>query len=94
MDIRTKLKSKPDVLTEFNTKLESLGITSDNETEYNTMTLSVRDEKYYLVTPEFPKITTETIDDAISKISYEIDPNQCSDFEIPFNSILKKLKND
>ena len=45
MDIRTKLKSKPDVLTEFNTKLESLGITSDNETEYNTMTLSVRDEK-------------------------------------------------
>lgn len=94
MDIRTKLKSKPDVLTEFNTKLESLGITSDNETEYNTMALSVRDEKYYLVTPEFPKITTETIDDAISKISYEIDPNQCSDFEISFNSILKKLKND
>ncbi len=94
MDIRTKLKSKPDVLTEFNIKLESLGITTDNEAEFNSMTLSVRDEKYYLVTPEFPKITTETIDNAISKISYEIAPNQCSDFEIPFNSIITKLKND
>jgi len=90
-DIRTQLEPKQEILIEFNLKLESLGISADNEAEYNTMTLSVRDEKYYFVTPDFPKITTETIDNAISKVSYEIAPNQCTAFEIPFNSIITEL---
>lgn len=91
LDIRTQLKTKEEILSEFNLKLESLGISTDNEAEYNTMTLSVRDEKYYFITPEFPKITTETIENAISKVSYEIAPNQCTAFEIPFNSIITEL---
>ena len=90
-DIRSQLESKQEVLIEFNLKVESLGISPDNEAEYNTMTLSVRDEKYYFVTPDFPKIKTETIDNAISKVSYEIAPNQCTAFEIPFNSIITEL---
>lgn len=90
-EIKTQLEPKQEVLIEFNLKLESLGISADNEAEYNTMTLSVRDEKYYLVTPDFPKITIETIDNAISKVSYEIAPNQCTAFEIPFNSIITEL---
>lgn len=90
-DIRTQLEPKQEILIEFNLKLESLGISADNEAEYNTMTLSVLDEKYYFVTPDFPKITTETIDNAISKVSYEIAPNQCTAFEIPFNSIITEL---
>lgn len=90
-EIRSLLVFNEEILTEFNLKLESLGISIDNETEYNITTISVQDEKYYFVTPDFPKITTKKIDDAISKVSYEIAPNKCTTFEISLKSIINEL---
>jgi len=90
-EIRQHIENREDILFEFNTKLESLGISPDDESEYNITSFTVRSEKYYFIAPEFPKITPDSIDNAISKVSYEIAPNDCAAFEISFNSILTEL---
>jgi len=94
LEIRKLLEKNEEDLIEFNLKLESLGIPPDTEEDYNSITLTVRDEKYFIITPEFPKITSDTIDIAISKVSYEIAPSQCTAFETTFNSIITEIQNE
>jgi len=68
-----------------------MGITPELEEEYNKTGYSVRSKTYYHITEKFPKITSSMISDTISKVSYEISPNNCNAFEITFESILKDI---
>jgi len=90
-EIRTILKDKEELLFDFNQKLEYLGISSNMESEYNKIGYAVRKEYYYDVNDKFPKITSGLINEAISKVSYEITPNKCTDFEIDITDILKEI---
>lgn len=93
-EIRLLLLDSIDILKEFNLKLESLGITPETEEEYNNVGYVVRDEKYYQVTDEFPKIISSMVSEAVSKISYEISPIEFEKFEIEYNCLKKELLND
>ncbi len=93
-EIRLLLNKDIDVLKEFNLKLESLGIISETEEEYNNVGYVIRNEKYYQVTDEFPKITSSMVNEAVSKISYEISPIEFGKFEIEYNYLKNKLLND
>ncbi len=90
-EIRTILKDKEELLFDFNQKLEYLGISSNMESEYNKIGYAIRKEYYYDVNDKFPKITSGLINEAISKVSYEITPNKCTDLEIDITDILKEI---
>ncbi len=92
-DIRNILKYSDDLLSHFNQKIEYLGVSSDTEPEYNKTGYAVRKEAYYDVTDEFPKITLDSINDAISKVSYEIAPNLCNEYKLAFEDVIKEINN-
>jgi hypothetical protein len=75
-------------------KLESLGVVPDTEEEYNNISYIVRDEKYYLISNEFPKIIKSMINEEISKVSYEISPIEFEKYEVDYNCLKKELLND
>jgi hypothetical protein len=93
-DIRLLLNGDIDLLNNFNVKLINLGIYSELEEEYNEIGYRIRDEKYYKVTSEFPKITALMVDESISKISYGIDLGYCINFETTFTEILNEILDD
>lgn len=92
-DIRNILKYSDDLLSDFNQKIEYLGISTDTEPEYNKKGYAIRKETYYNVTDDFPKITLDSIDNAISKVSYEIAPNLCNEYKLAFEDIIKDINN-
>lgn len=92
-EIRIILNLSIGLKNEFNLKLESLGLTPETEEEYDKTGYIIRSEFYYRVTDKFPKITPDTIVDAVSRVSYEIAPSDCKDFEIGFTTILNELSN-
>ncbi|MCF8714416.1 PD-(D/E)XK motif protein [Joostella atrarenae] len=93
-DIRLLLNSDIDLLNVFNVKLINLGVFPELEVEYNEIGYLIRDEKYYNVTSEFPKITALMVNESISKISYGIDLGYCINFEITFTEILNEILDD
>jgi hypothetical protein len=93
-DIRMLLNSEIDLLNIFNVKLINLGVLPELEDEYNEIGYSVRGEKYYDVTSEFPKITALMVNESISKISYGIDLGYCLNFETTFTEILNEILDD
>ncbi len=88
VDIRAYLNNYSDLLNAFNQKLESLGITSEIEEEYNITSVDIINEKYYKVENNFPRIIQGMVDEAISNISYEVNLNECIQFEVPFENVL------
>ena len=90
-EIRKIFTVNDELLSDFNQKLDYLGVSSNMESEYNKIGYVVRKEYYYDVNKEFPKITSDLINDAISKVSYEINPRKCTEFEIEFTDILKEI---
>jgi hypothetical protein len=91
--IRNLLKINQNLISEFNAKLETLGITSDIEEEYNKTSYNIRNEIYYKVTDDFPKITSLLVHEAISKITYQITPAFCKNYIVESDFILKELLN-
>lgn len=93
-DIRMFLNIDLELINIFNAKLITLGILPEVEDEYNEIGYSVREEKYYDVTTEFPKITTLMVSESISKISYDVDLSNCINFETSFTEILNEILDD
>lgn len=92
-DIRSILQAFPLLLDDFNLKLSDLGISRDLESEYDKTSYNIRNITYYQVTDDFPKIISSMADRAISHISYEISPNECSEFEISSDTLIKEVLN-
>lgn len=93
-DIRVFLNSDIDLLNVFNVKLINLGVFPELEDDYNEIGYRIRDEKYYNVTSEFPKITALMVNESISKISYGIDLGYCINFETTFTEIINEILDD
>lgn len=92
-EIRNTLRAFPLVIEEFNLKLSHLGISTDLESEYDKTAYNIRKITYYQVTDDFPRITSSMVDRAITHISYEIAPNECSEFEISSETVIKEVLN-
>jgi hypothetical protein len=93
-DIRLFLNKDIELIHTFNAKLITLGILPEVEDEYDEIGYSVREEKYYNVNSEFPKITALVVNESISKISYDIDLGYCMNFETSFTEILNEIIDD
>jgi hypothetical protein len=93
-DIRLFLNKDIELIHTFNAKLITLGILPEVEDEYDEIGYSVREEKYYNVNSEFPKITALMVNESISKISYDIDLGYCMNFETSFTEILNEIIDD
>lgn len=93
-EVRNYIVKDIALLNEFNLKLISLGITPETEEEYNAIGYIVRDEKYYQVSEEFPKITKSMVKEEISKISYAITPLEFEKYEVEYNYLKKELLNE
>ena len=91
--IRETLKLYPLLINDFELKLSYMGISSDLESEYNKTSYNIRNISYYRVTDGFPRIISSMVDKAISHISYEISPNECSVFEISSETVFKEILN-
>jgi hypothetical protein len=90
-EIRKQLNT--DILIQFNEKLEYLGINPETEEEYNSISYSIGFERTYHITDNFPKIVRSNLNDALSAVSYEIEPKLCAEFEIDINLIFNHLTN-
>jgi hypothetical protein len=83
----------PESLIQFNEKLEYLGIIPETEEEYNNTSYSIGFEKTYLVTENFPKIIRNNLVEALSAVSYEIEPKLCTEFETDITLIFNHITN-
>lgn len=92
-DIRSILQAFPLLIDDFNLKLSHLGICRDLENEYDKTSYKIRNITYYQVTDDFPRIISTMVDKAVSHISYEISPNECSDFGISSDTVIKEVLN-
>lgn len=90
-EIREVLQVQPLLVDDFNLKLSYLGVTPDLESEYDNTSYYIRGIKYFQVTDDFPKIVPSMVNKAVTHISYEIAPNECSEFEVSSEDVLKKL---
>ncbi|MFB6343862.1 PD-(D/E)XK motif protein [Saccharicrinis sp. FJH62] len=90
-DIREILQLQPLLVDDFNLKLSYLGVTPDLESDYDKTSYKIRCVKYFQVTDDFPKIIPSMVNTAVTHISYEIAPNECSEFEVSSEDVLKKL---
>lgn len=90
-EIRNILKSTPFLTNDFNQKLSCLGISSDLENEYDKLSYTIRTITCYLVTDGFPRIISSMLYNGVSHVSYEISPDECSEFEFEFEKILKSI---
>lgn len=89
--IREQLNS--DMLIQFNEKIEILGINPETEQEYNNISYSVGFERTYQITENFPRIIRNTLNEAISAVSYEIEPKLCAEFETDITLIFNHITN-
>lgn len=87
------LLTDSDVDRIFDSWIKYIGITSELEKEYNNTSYEIRKIQCYRVEEQFPKITAEMVNKAISQVSYEIFPNQCSDYNIPIEEIVNDILN-
>ncbi len=92
-EIRSTLELYPLLIEEFNLKLSHLGVSTDIESEYNKIAYNIRSITYYQVADDFPRITSSMVDRAVTHISYEISPNECTRFEISSETVIKEILN-
>ena len=79
-------------MIQFNEKIENLGINPETE-EYNNISYSIGFERTYLITDDFPKIIRNNLAEALSAVSYEIEPKLCVEFETDITLIFNHITN-
>lgn len=76
----------------FKTKLENAGIFSDMIENYNDISYSVSNRRFYRVQDGFPVILKENLQhEAIYNVKYQIDISSCAPFELHEEDVLKAI---
>jgi hypothetical protein len=73
--IRRGIESTPTAVSEFELRLEEAGYT--NRDEYASLRFTAHEIRYYLVGPDFPRITTSLLPPGISRVTYDLDLLKC-----------------
>lgn len=89
--IRQKLENE--ALIQFNEKIQNLGIQPDVEEEYVSLSYNIVFEKLYKITDDFPKIVRNNLNNALSDVSYVIEPRLCTEFEKEVDLIFNQINN-
>ena len=91
-EIKGLLNYDPILLQEFENKLNSIGINDEIIELYNETSYSVNNRKFFHIKEGFPVIIRKSLpNDAIFKVSYQLDLSSCNSFEIPEEEVIKKI---
>lgn len=89
-EIKKILDKEPDLVEEFEIKLDQAGISRGTAENYNETTYTVKSFKFFEITDDFPVIIKSTYcSDAISNVKYQLNLASCKDFEVSEDVILK-----
>ena len=89
--IRQKLMPEQNMLQQFNSKILKYGYLDDAAELYITGYF-VRDQYYFIVGNDFPRITKKEIPAGVANLSYSISVAQCVSFATEQATVFTRLK--
>lgn len=90
--IREVLKNDMPALSLFNTKLFEAGYLDKHELLYEDRFYQVRNENYYKIENEFPRIKENELRSGVSDVKYSIILAMCDEFLISENQVFNIIK--
>jgi len=79
-----------ELVREFETRLENAGVSREMIENYNDISYSVNNMKFFHIQDGFPVILRGNLqNDSIYNVKYQIDLSSCSSFEIPEEAVFK-----
>ena len=91
-EIRCLVNHDPELIEEFDTRLESTGVRDDMIESYNEISYSVNNVRFFRIQDGFPVILRGNIQsDAIYNVKYQIDISSCGSFESLEEDVIRVL---
>lgn len=90
--VRIKLKNDSPALSLFNEKLLEAGYFDEDADLYTNRCYKIRDEHYYQIKDDFPRVKEEELRDGVSDVKYAIILAMCSNYSIPENKLFNAIK--
>lgn len=90
--LRTLLSDDVPALSMFNEKILQAGYFDEQATLYASKSYKIREEHYYHIKDNFPRIKEKDLRDSISEVRYSIILTMCYDYCIPENILFNTIK--
>lgn len=90
--LRTILREDVPALSMFNEKILQAGYFDEEAELYANRSYKIRDEHYYHIKDDFPRIKEEELRNGVSDVKYAIILAMCSDYCIPENKLFNTIK--
>lgn len=90
--LRTILRDDIHALSMFNEKILQAGYFDEQAELYANRCYKIRDEHYYHIKNDFPRIREEELRDGVSDVKYAIILAMCSNYCIPENKLFNTIK--
>lgn len=90
--VRLKLKDDNPALSIFNEKILEAGYLDEQAYLYANRCYKIRDEHYYQIKGNFPRVKEDELRDGVSDVKYAIALAMCSGYSIPENKIFNAIK--
>lgn len=90
-DVRTKLSQNANALLDVNNKLMSIGYFDSDKDLYNHRHYHVRNEKYYHIQGEFPRIKAMELRPGVSNLKYSINTQDCVAYVLSEDELLNTI---
>ena len=91
--IKETLQDSVSALNIFNNKLLEVGYFEKHTHLYEEKCYQVRDENYYKIDGEFPRIKEKEIRSGVGDVKYSIILSQCNEYLVPENTVFEKINN-
>ena len=91
--IRETLQDNVSALNVFNNKLLEVGYFEKHTHLYEEKCYQIRNENYYKVYGDFPRIKEKEIRNGVGDVKYSIILSQCNEYLIPENTVFDKINN-
>ncbi|MCL1969703.1 MAG: PD-(D/E)XK motif protein [Bacteroidetes bacterium] len=91
--IRETLQDNVSALNLFNNKLLEIGYFEKHIHLYEEKCYQVRDENYYKIDGDFPRIKEKEIRNGVGDVKYSIILSQCDEYLISENTVFEKINN-
>lgn len=91
--IRETLQDNVSILNIFNNKLLEVGYFEKHTHLYEEKCYQIRDENYYKIDGDFPRIKEKEIRNGVGDVKYSIILSQCNEYLVSENTMFDKIDN-
>lgn len=91
--VREALQDSVSALNLFNSKLLEVGYFERHTHLYDEKCYRVRDENYYKISGNFPRMKENDIRDGVGDVKYSIILSQCNEYLVSENTVFDKINN-